>query len=377
MRFHTQLDINLLGLERNISRLKNITNKNKIIFMIKANAYGHGIGQISDFSFNELGVEEFGCASLGEAIYLRRAHPNMMGKLIVFSDGNFQDESLHELYLDYNIIPVLHHMDDFKLFLKLDSFKYTPLYLKFDTGMNRLGLNPNDLEDIIKLIKDSGRSSIDHLMTHFSSSYFKYKEGDKTAKQLKSFLDTKQMILDSGLKITESSVANSGAIEQGIGLDETHIRPGLMLYGPPSVGGIGSSKALWDGECVSSFKTQIIKTMKVSKGLPVGYGGHVVGKDGVLVYLPIGYGDGVLTILSGCNVNHGKHRGKILGRVNMDLMCVQFDLEAESDLRRGDDFHLWSHDVKDVCSLANQSKTIPYQLFCAVSSRINRRYYSI
>lgn len=373
MRYHTQLKINLSSLERNISKLKKIAPKNKILFMIKANAYGHGLGEISQFATNELGIEELGCASLGEAIYLRRNYPHINSKIIVFSDTNFNDESLHELYLDYNIIPVIHMLGDLESFLRNESFKYCPLYLKFDTGMNRLGLNFADIESIVSLVKKSGRQTVDHLMTHFASSYLKLKDNDKTNRQYSEFKNIKKEFLDNAISVTETSVSNSGAIEQEFGLAETHIRPGLMLYGPPSaIGNIGN----WNGECISNFQTKILKTMPITKGAPIGYGGHVCGDGGVLAYLPVGYGDGVLTSMTGSEITHKGHVGKIIGRINMDLTCVYFKIGAEKDLIVGDKFSIWTHDANDVSKLAHQSKTIPYQLFCGVTSRVNREFYS-
>jgi alanine racemase len=88
-------------------------------------------------------------------------------------------------------------------------------------------------------------------------------------------------------------MANSGAIEQQIASDYSHIRPGLMLYGPASVEG------KWDGRILSELKSNLISVFEVKKGTPIGYGGHVCHADGKVGILPLGYGDGLMTYYSG------------------------------------------------------------------------------
>ena len=233
MRFNTELEIKLSNLDYNYDLLKNIAPKNEVIFMIKANAYGHGLLEIVFYAYNELKITRFGCASLGEAIRIRENFPKMKCELWVFSDTELSVDVFKESYLEYNIVPVIHHLEDLEKVLSDKEFGFLPLVLKIDTGMNRLGMTKKDLALVIDKLKTNNRKSIFHLMTHFSNSYKKVKPKDRTNRQYEEFLAWKKEFKANGISIEETSCANSGSIEQKVSLEESHIRPGLMLYGPP------------------------------------------------------------------------------------------------------------------------------------------------
>jgi alanine racemase len=369
MRYSTELRINLKNLSYNYDLLKKVAPGNKTIFMVKANAYGHGIFEIVNYSYTELGITRFGCASLGEAISIRKKYPQMKCELWVFSETNLELDECREYYLDYNIVPVIHDLDDFKLIVSDSEFLNMPLVLKLDTGMHRIGINASDITSILETLKRNSRKKIHHLMTHFGNSYLKIKNGDRTYRQYESFTSTKTKLLDAGIKIEETSCSNSGAIEQGFGLEESHIRPGLMLYGPSA----SNNGKIWSGRSLSTFKTKVLKILPIKRGTPVGYGGHVCGKDGFVVYIPVGYGDGILTFYTGVKLRILDEDAHVIGRVNMDLTAIFFE-KLPAGLEKGSEFLLWSDDAHYISKLANQMKTSPYQLFTAVTSRVPRRY---
>ena len=240
--------------------------------------------------------------------------------------------------------------------------------------MNRLGIPYSETDEILDLLKKHNRSEVLHIMTHFASSFLKLKKGDKTHQQYEKFLNIKKKFDKAGIVYKESSCANSGAIEQKFAIEETHIRPGLMMYGPRSVGSFKKEDALWSGQNISSLKTTVLKVKNIKRGMPVGYGGHVCHSDGVLIFLPVGYGDGILTYYSGLKLEHKGHVGQVLGRVNMDLIAVFFEGLSEKDFKEGEEFVLWSHSQDDVVELANQVKSIPYQVFTAITHRVPKRF---
>lgn len=370
MRLHTELTVNLKNLEHNFSELKNLAPSNDVIFMVKANAYGHGLLEVVHFAYQNLGVKRFGCASLGEAIQIRKFFPKMGCELWVFSDSNLDDPRYKESYLDFNIVPVIHNLNDLKSILSDTEFKFLPLVLKFDTGMNRMGIKKSETQKAIELLKRNKRDRIEHLLTHFSSSYLKLKANDRTQRQYQDFLEIKKVFAENQIQINETSCANSGAIEQKFALDESHIRPGLMLYGPQSV----YKGQDWKGKSISQFRTQVIKVTEIKKGQPVGYGAHVVGKDGHIIYLPVGYGDGILTYYSGIKFRSYGTDAMILGRVNMDLTAVFYE-ELPTCLKEGQEFSFWDDKEHCVTELAVKMKTTPYQLFTAITTRVPRRYH--
>lgn len=382
MRYSSHLSIDFSFLASNFQMLRQLAPQNDVIFMIKANAYGHGIDEVTRFALSELGIRQFGVASIGEAMGIRQRQPDLLAELTVFSETEICNSLYHECYTDYRITPVIHNLDHLEYFLSKSEFKFLPLVLKFDTGMHRLGIpyNAEALEKVVQLLKQSGRREVEHLMTHFSSSNIPLKENDRTHRQYNNFLEIKKFLKSNGVAINKTSCANSGAIEQKFALEETHIRPGLMLYGPTSVGGFKQQLASsyttpWSGKSISKLTSPILTITPVKKGTPIGYGAHVCHKDGIIVNLPIGYGDGFLTYYSGIKLQHKKHEYQVLGRVNMDLISLLFDTSAANDLKIGDEINLWDHDTQSVSDLATQAKTIPYQVYTAITNRVPRTYH--
>lgn len=365
MRYDTELIVNLDHLDHNYSLLKSLCPDAQTLFMVKANAYGHGLLEIVSFAARELGLKRFGCASLEEAVYIRRHLPDLVCELWVFNETNLSHAEQVDKYTSLRIYPVIHNLEDLEIVLRESSFSRLPLILKFDTGLHRLGIEKDELEELKSLLKRYGRRELFHVMTHFSNSYSKFKVGGRTDRQLNLFGKMVSDLEGAGISIQERSCANSGAIEQRVGTSFEIVRPGLMLYGPTSFE--------WAGKCLSKLRTRVLKVSKVKKGTPVGYGGHVCPYDGELVILPIGYGDGILTSYSGVKRIFFGKEGLILGRVSMDLTSILFK-ELPPELKKGSDFYFWGEENCDISQLAAQSKTIPYQIFTAITSRVPRRY---
>lgn len=346
----------------------------KLLFMIKADAYGHGIINITKYAHEECQVEEFGCATLGEALRLRKNLSDLEIEVYVFSDTDLASQISRREYIDKRILPVISSLDDLEMVLDDKEMLHLPLVLKFNTGMNRLGIKVENKDNVLRLLKKHQRQKIHHLMTHFASSFRSQEVTASIAKQAQAFNELKNFFLNSGLKIEKTSLSNSGAIEQQLGGDETHIRPGLMLYGPSSMLPKTKLKTSWKGLNISNLEVGIIRKDRINKGEPIGYGETPAPKDGVLVYVAIGYGDGFLTQYSGFVCQHKGHHGSVVGRISMDLTAILFPLKAEADLKVGECISLWSEDCSAIIDLCKISKSIPYQVFTALNERVPRVY---
>lgn len=368
MRFGTSFNVNLPLLKENFLKLKELAPKCETIFMVKADAYGHGLIEITRYAFEECGIKRFGVATLKEAIFLRKNLPFLEFELWVFSDLNLELEEVKELYLDFNIVPVLSSLRQLELVVEDKEFDSMPLVLKFDTGMNRLGIQESEVDDCIQLLKSKQKKSLKHVLTHFSSSYLPINKNQKTKDQLELFSNIKLKLNEADIIFEESSCANSGAIEQGIGLEETHIRPGLMLYGPQST---FSKSVIWKGNTISSLKIEVLKTRAVKKGECIGYGDVPVKEDGHLLYLAIGYGDGLSTNFEKVAVEINGEKGHFHGRVNMDMAVLFFkNLPKIKDNK----VELWSKDASVVIGYAKQTGSIPYEIFTSLTARVPRSY---
>ncbi len=373
MRYRSRLVVDLDILSSNLDKLKALAPSNEIMAMVKANAYGHGAVPIVRFACQNLGLKEFGLATLGEAIYLRDELPELDFEAYVFSDVQIALQECKEIYLNRRILPVLSNIEDLSFFLADKDFRHFPLILKFNTGMNRLGIKMDDLDHVANLLKKFGRKTIDHLMSHFacaSQSMFKIKMNQK---QLENFKQLKSELRARGIQVEKSSFSNSGAIEQKAGLEESHIRPGLMLYGPSSLT-LPNRKGVWSGQMISRLETYIIQTFEVGPGEPIGYGATPCPRNGVVAIVALGYGDGIINRYRGAKIRHNGHVGEIYGRVNMDMAQVFFEQDAVCDLRAGDIMTIWDHDQESFLELAESIDTIPYEIFCQLTPRVPRVY---
>lgn len=365
MRFSSFVEVNLGMLAENFNRIQSLAPKAEVLPMVKADAYGNGLVQVSQHLVKECGAKTLGCATIGEALALREN--GIKTDIIVFSDTEISDVKIRENFISAGISPVLHQASDLEIIERDSSLSKLPLHVKLNTGMNRLGLTDQDLEKFLPLFKKRG---IKHLITHFARSGDYFKEGDKTHKQLNEFYRMKKFLTDAGVSVEKTSVSNSGAIEQKIGVEESFVRPGLMLYGPPSV----TEPMIWKGHQVSKWVTKVLSTFQVKKGTPVGYGVNVADKDSFMAVIPLGYGDGFFTYYSGSRVTINGISGKVFGRVNMDMTFIQFDPEAEKNIHINDKVEIWDHDNKTILEFATQNKTHCYQLMCGISGRIPRIY---
>ena len=385
LRHSTYVDVNFSKLARNYAKIRALVGtETSILPMVKGNAYGNGMLQVSAFLSSELNVRRLGVASLGEALEIMDSMPvfamQPKNEIVVFSDTEIRNEELYGQYLrrrdTAKVYPVIGTIEDLRYFLGRREFSELPLFVKLNTGMNRMGLSQQELLDAIPLIRDTRGGVIDHLLQHFATSWFPIRVNDFTTQQYKVFQDTQKALGDAGIVVKETSAANSGAIEQGFATNETYVRPGLMLYGPCS---LTDPQPLWNGEQVSTLHTKVLRVMNIRCGECVGYGVNPVREDCVVVLLPVGYADGFLRYYSGLRVDVCGLAGSVHGLVNMDLTAVTLYPsslgmsvdEIRSVVALDAPVTIWD---SNLAAIADVVKTNPYQLMTALSIRIPRRY---
>ncbi|MCF8059447.1 MAG: alanine racemase [Bacteriovoracaceae bacterium] len=371
-RLGSHLVVHLDRLKKNIDDLRTHYPENDILFMVKADGYGHGLTEIVKFAFNDLGILEFGVATLGEAISLRRHLSELTFQIYVFSDLQFLQPELAELYLEYRLIPVISHEDDLELLLKNSDYSNLPLCLKFNTGMNRLGLSIERSTEIIEKIKSAGRSEVFHLMSHFANASMPMETNKRNIWQRERFNELKNEFQKAEILLEKTSLGNSGALEQDFCKEETHIRPGLMLFGPSSMAPQHREKSWWKGRVLSELKTKVLNVFDVSKGDPLGYGSTPAPDSGTIAIIALGYGDGVSTRYMGATLYHKGVAGRICARVCMDMTFILFP--KGTDIKRGEEFCVWDGDPEKFSELALETKTLPYELVIQLTARVPRIY---
>ncbi len=344
-----ELDLN--ALRHNVKRLREIAPQAKILAMVKANAYGHGLIPIAR-ALASSSVEGFGVSCSEEALYLRQAG---IKQRIVLMEGLFSAEEL-PLLESYQLDTVLHDQQQLRLLTAKALPNPVNVWIKINTGMNRLGLSSNDFAKVWQRCQDCPWINVVCVMTHFPSADNPLEE--TTLQQIKQF---DQLTKDLAI---EKSLANSAGI---LAYPHSHadwIRPGLMLYGvSPFSDASGAQHGL---KPVMNLKSEIITINQLQAGDRVGYGGTWIAPHRMSIgVVAMGYGDGYPhRAKTGTPVLVNEQRVEIVGQVSMDMLTV--DLRHQPHAKQGDPVGLWGAGLP-VEQVAMSTATFRYELLCGIN----------
>ncbi|MGD8567104.1 MAG: alanine racemase [Gammaproteobacteria bacterium] len=353
----TTATINLKALRHNLERVKQFAPNSQTIAIIKADGYGHGILCVAKALE---AADKFGVASLDEALSLRN---KSIRKPIVLLEGVFEASEFSKAGLQ-NVEVVIHHISQLEMLEEYArgasaAASRINVWLKIDTGMHRLGFPPDIVPIIWQRLQAVSLVKEVYLMTHLANA-----DNPKdivTKMQVKLFEQVTQ-----GME-GQKSIANSGGI---VGWPETHmdfVRPGIMLYGiTPFSTGTGLDHQL---EPVMTLSSELIAVNFQKKDSAIGYGGEwACPEDMPVGVVAIGYGDGYPRHApSGTPVLVNGKRAALIGRVSMDMICV--DLREQPEARVGDPVILWGEGLA-VEEVARSAGTIAYELLCHVTQRV-------
>jgi alanine racemase len=351
--------LNLEAVQHNAHQVRHYAPDAKIMAVIKANGYGHGLLRIAEALQN---ADAFAVARVDEGIRLRKA--GLKNRIAVLEGFSCADE-LDEL-LNYQLDAVVHSFTQLEIFearpvpQRINEQGKIAVWLKLDTGMNRLGFKEKDFSAAYQRLNSCSliKQSIS-LMTHLANA--DDKTDDRTLKQISLFNDT--VALFPG----QRSIANSAGI---LGWKESltdWVRPGVMLYGiSPFPDTTGEQLGL---KPIMGLHSRLIAVKPIEKGDRVGYGGiWTCEKATTLGIVAIGYGDGYPRYAKfGTPVLVNGKRVRLVGRVSMDMITV--DLAAQPSAKPGDPVTLWGEGLA-VEEIAQCADTIPYTLVCGITSRV-------
>lgn len=373
---HSWAEIDLAAVQHNFRRARHYAPDSRLCAVIKANAYGHGVEPIARALSNELqGGDCFAVATLAEA---RRVYQALGLRDILILRGPVNAAELTEI-LATGFMWVLHSPWQADL-LKQELAKgmlFQPLriWVKTNTGMNRLGMSPQAFAEIWPWLQSLPQQKSLTLMSHFATA----DEPDKplAAEQLQNF----QALADSVALDPDTdgmSLSASAGILAWPSAQFSMCRPGIMLYGAsPMVGEHGPAFGLLP---VMNLKSRLVTINEVRAGDTVGYGAtYHCQQDMRVGIIGIGYGDGYPRHApSGTPVlihAAGKvYEAPLAGRVSMDMLTV--DLTGVPAVP-GDEVLLWGQGwgsqlpaerIADLC------QTIAYELFCQITSRVKFVY---
>ncbi|MBT3826930.1 MAG: alanine racemase [Nitrosomonadales bacterium] len=348
--------INLSALTFNLQLVKKIAKNSKVMAVLKANAYGHGLVQSVKAIKSADGIA---ILTIEEAIKIRGAG---FKNTILLLEGLFTAEDIYEAEkLELNL--VVHNEQQIEYLNDATLKNPINVHLKINTGMNRLGFPPDQIDYLIENLNVNPNVSGITLMTHFATA----DEKEGIAKQLACFNRITNNYNFS------SSVANSAALYKFPEARLDWVRPGIMLYGASPFEDISAKKM--DVKPVMSLISKIIAIQNIKKGQAVGYGNNYIAKKDMRIgIVACGYGDGYPRhAKTGTPVFVHHKNTTTVGRVSMDMLYV--DISNIADAKIGSKVEMWGNHIS-VDEVAKNSGTVGYELLCNISasSRVPMEY---
>ncbi|MDQ5905619.1 MAG: alanine racemase [Pseudomonadota bacterium] len=323
--------------------------------VVKANAYGHGLMHAADALADA--ADGFALLDLEEAVTLREAG---IRQPILLLEGFFTAEDL-ELVAEHRLSVVVHRLEQLQILRQVGLPVRVPVYVKLNTGMNRLGFRPESLGALREELAKSQAVGDITLMTHFAEADGDRLSGRGIDWQLQAFAAM------AGEWRGPVSLANSAAILRHPKTARDWVRPGIMLYGgSPFADESADQLGL---RPVMTLASEIIAVQAIATGERVGYGGTFVADREMRVgVVACGYADGYPRHApTGTPVLVGGRRTRTLGRVSMDMLAV--DLTDFREAGVGTPVTLWGEGLP-ADEVATAAGTISYELFCALAGRV-------
>jgi alanine racemase len=350
----TQAIINLSALQDNYNQIANLAPKSKTIAVIKANAYGHGSVEIAK-SLHSL-VPAFAVAFIDEAIVLRNAGITLP---ILILEGALNEEDF-SIAKQHNFWLMLHNTEQISWLTQHPNYK-EKLWIKIDTGMNRLGFTPELAKQLLaKLTKEQKEDLV--ICSHFSSA-----DEINNPKTQTQIICLKEFAKEYSCQL---SLANSAGI---INWPQSHAnfnRLGLALYGANPIPVKNMPISLIP---VMTLQSTVIGLRELSPGEFVGYGETWQANEAsVIATVAIGYADGYpRNAQAGTPVFINNELAPLAGRVSMDMITV--DVTKLANISLGDVVELWGENLP-VEVVAEHMNTINYELLTCVSARVPKKY---
>ncbi|MDO8908467.1 MAG: alanine racemase [Pseudohongiella sp.] len=376
---HSWADIDLQALQHNLGRAREFAPGKRVCAVIKANAYGHGVHAIAEALLPVLNDGDcVAVATLNEALALRQTLEHLQSKTPVLVLRGPLDITELEALVQGGFHWVMHSKYQAELlkgWLDAHSAAKKPIlniWLKINTGMNRLGLRVDDLQPIWSWLQSLDAPGERVLMSHFATADEHDHALAKTQQQ------TFAQITDNLSGARTRSLSASAGIVCWPDAHHSIVRPGIMLYGASPM--VDAEAAKYGLKPVMSLKSRLLTINQVKAGDTVGYGATYHCKEDMPVgVIGIGYGDGYPRHApSGTPVliyAQGKvWEAPLAGRVSMDMLTVDLRGIPASP---GDEVLLWGQSWGSELPadrIARHAGTIAYELFCQVTSRVKFIY---
>jgi len=385
----TFAEINLDSFRHNLHSIKSLIGPDVgTMAIIKADAYGHGAIQCAHAAIKEQ-VNYIGVGIIQEAIELRE---NGITSPILILGGIYPNEI--EDLIKYNLSTSLSSSVIASAISKKaeQANKSVGVHIKIDTGMGRLGIQPEDFLSLLNNVITCKNLKIDGLFTHFSSA--DEEDPETTHHQISIFLNVLKKLRTTNFSKMTNEIdhilfhsANTAGLLRFPESRFDLVRPGISLFGsfPSSTTAsafdvLAKENKITKLRPVMNWKTKIIQIQTLRKGVPVSYGGRYVTKnEGTrIATIPVGYADGLSRRLSNnMELLVKETRVKQVGTICMDMCLI--DITNLSDVTMGEEVVIFGTQGKGqikVEELATKADTIPYEILCGIGKRVPRIYIS-
>lgn len=343
--------ISIDALKHNLGIARRFAAGSKVWAVIKANGYGHGLLRVAKALE---AADGFALLDFVDALRLRSAG---VTKPILMLEGFFKPQDLAFLE-KYALTPVVHSVEQVRMLKGFDLGGQIDAYLKVNSGMNRLGFAPDNLRIGWNVLQEDPQIRSVTLMTHFADA-----DGEGGVRGQLDWFNQITHSLDA-----PRSLANSAALlrypEQ---TRAAWVRPGIMLYGcspfpDQSAAALGLRPAM-------TLTSEIIALQRLQSGERVGYGfTYEAAGEMTVGVVACGYADGYPRHApTGTPVLVAGQRSRIVGRVSMDMICV--DVTGIEAARVGAPVTLWGEGLS-ADEVAMHAGTISYELLCALTPRV-------
>lgn len=364
----TQAVVDLAALQHNFRVIKHRVGPSRVMSVVKADAYGHGIEKVAAALPESDG---FGVAILEEAIQLRDAGVAQPVILLegVTCAGDLAEAAHHQLDV------VVHTKAQLSFFDTVELTQPLRVWLKFNTGMHRLGIEISELDAVYRQLKASAKVSDIILTSHFACA----DEPDpEHAKAQQARFEQAIAAINAGQH--HKSLANSAGVFAHPGSHFDWVRPGISMYGASPL--VGVDAATLDLKPVMELSSTVLATRTVQPKETVGYGATWQAEQATPVAIVgIGYGDGYPRhVAPGAPVLIRGERCPMVGRVSMDMLAVDLrpviaagKASADNPVRLAESVVLWGNGLP-IEDIAQAAGTINYELLCQVTGRVKRVY---
>lgn len=366
-------EVNITNLDYNIKNIKEkVGPGKKISGILKADAYGHGLVKIATV-LRANGIDSFGVATLSEGLRLRKAG-FLLEEIIVLSPT---PDPYVDTIIEHRLSPTVCDFKNAEAISKAAQKEGIIIkgYISVDTGMGRVGYNPDDSTSIedIKMIQNLPNFKIQGLLSHFATS----DEADKTyaALQEQRFMVFYKELIKAGIEIPYRTLANSAAVMEIASSHYEMVRCGMILYGCYPSDEV--DKKQLQLKPAMSVKANIIHLKKVPAGTSISYGRKYTTKqDSLIATIPIGYADGLPRPYSskGKVIVNGVF-APIAGTICMDICMI--DVTHVPYVRLGDEVTIMGKQgIYEITAedIAAATGTINYEVICAFGQRLPKVY---